>query len=1118
MPTRPCLALLVLSVISFGVAFAAGETGRIEVRVESIGKDRRAELLPGAAVTVTTTAGPLTAVTDARGAALFATVPAGGPCTVKATMSGHGDAAREVRVRAGGTTRVSLQLLEQLTEQVQVAAKDRVVTLDNEAQGKTAIGAEAFADLPVFGRDYQAILTLAPGVQDTDGDGNPNVHGSREQDLKVVVDGVSNVDPLTGEFLSNINPDAIEEIEVLDSGADASHGGAVGGYARVVTKSGSDRFEGAVNLYYRDGGLDSGGGEKYTRLQPSLVFTGPIVKERLWFAIYHEMIDEKTPLFAWQGATYSEKARSYRHMDKLTWQVDPRNRLRVQRSSDPFEIEPLGLDTTSLLETGFRTSNGGPTTSLDWTLGWSPTFFADARLAFSDISVTVDPVRPDAGNDCINPDERYSFLAGDLCTNFTRGGLREGPYNNVERQDRQRWTYALDTEKYIENWLSGTHRIKAGVSLEKATFRRDLTASPVLRLKYLGGRRVSNEEGGSFFSAPYVIEATSYYFPQQGAAPNLFDPDRPLLMRPQQGFNTSLGNYFAAYVTDTFQPVPNLSITVGMRFSREELSSDGYAPLDPATERAAYDAKARACADSCDAVCSPFGGSRLRCSLCLRTCANSLGGEFTLHPLDDPALVDVGGGVLQCNVAVNPGICSRAEIWSQLAEPRVRNIENFSIDNNALAPRFAVSWDPWADGRTRVFGSWGRYYGDTFLLPLLQENGPDSVDSSFSLDPDLVPTDTSGAPAPLNTSGIGSGFSVHMVDRNLKLQHSDEWTLGVEREILPETSLGVRYVRRRYRDQFQDRDINRVPITDDDMRNRRVDIYYTGAGSVSDCPKVDGYWDCSGVIVFRPPGSRLDPVFVRWADGLPDLKVLNPNFSGVYLIGNSNRSEYKAAILELKRRWRNDWEGTLSYTWSTSRGQAEDFLAQVGNDPTNVDDAEGPLSTDQPHVVKAMGRAYIPKWGGIRVGGLVSWQSGLPYSIYEERLVLDFPSDLLAGATWFYNQRAAEAGLPWNLTSPSAEYSLQRTVFLSGRRNDQRNPSYWNVDVNVQKELRVRKVLGTVELGVFNLLNDEKDVILGAKREFAGTDPEGNLVYRDLPPITRPRLPRRLQLALKVAF
>jgi len=36
---------------------------------------------------------------------------------------------------------------------------------------------------PTLGRNYQDVLTLAPGVSDVDGDGNPSIHGSRDTDV-----------------------------------------------------------------------------------------------------------------------------------------------------------------------------------------------------------------------------------------------------------------------------------------------------------------------------------------------------------------------------------------------------------------------------------------------------------------------------------------------------------------------------------------------------------------------------------------------------------------------------------------------------------------------------------------------------------------------------------------------------------------------------------------------------------------------------------------------------------------------------------------------------------------------------------------------------------------------
>ena len=48
----------------------------------------------------------------------------------------------------------------------------------------TTFSADFVADLPVAGRFYQNVIALAPGVQDPDGDGNPNVNGARARDFK----------------------------------------------------------------------------------------------------------------------------------------------------------------------------------------------------------------------------------------------------------------------------------------------------------------------------------------------------------------------------------------------------------------------------------------------------------------------------------------------------------------------------------------------------------------------------------------------------------------------------------------------------------------------------------------------------------------------------------------------------------------------------------------------------------------------------------------------------------------------------------------------------------------------------------------------------------------------
>lgn len=58
----------------------------------------------------------------------------------------------------------------------------------------TTFSSEFVSDLPVSGRFYQNVLALAPGVQGSDGDGNPNINGAREREFNTVVGGIGVVD------------------------------------------------------------------------------------------------------------------------------------------------------------------------------------------------------------------------------------------------------------------------------------------------------------------------------------------------------------------------------------------------------------------------------------------------------------------------------------------------------------------------------------------------------------------------------------------------------------------------------------------------------------------------------------------------------------------------------------------------------------------------------------------------------------------------------------------------------------------------------------------------------------------------------------------------------------
>jgi hypothetical protein len=74
-------------------------------------------------------------------------------------------------------------------------------------------------------------------------------------------------------------------------------------------------------------------------------------------------------------------------------------------------------------------------------------------------------------------------------------------------------------------------------------------------------------------------------------------------------------------------------------------------------------------------------------------------------------------------------------------------------------------------------------------------------------------------------------------------------------------------------------------------------------------------------------GIRIDREEIRstgWSYFDPQAERAN------YLVANLNRIEYRAFVLELIRRQHRNWEMQASYTWSTARGEAEDFARSVG--------------------------------------------------------------------------------------------------------------------------------------------------------------------------------------------
>ena len=290
-----------------------------------------------------------------------------------------------IEILSGQATLVTIALSRQtegLQEHVQVKAAPPIVSLQDTTT-QSRFTAEFIDALPLLGRNYQDLLSLAPGVSDIDGDGNPNIHGARDTDVVTLVDGVSTTDPLTGKVGAQLNIESIQEIEVKTSGATAEFSRAQGGFANIITKSGGNQFEGNFKVYYRGSTLDGDGagiddpllhaglGENGLRdlefhdLLPFLSLSGPIVRDRAWFFLASEYVLVQEPVNALSSAFVAEQE-EFRQFAKFTWQAASNHRLALSVNYDPQTFRNQGLNSFTREESGYVLDQGGLVITGKW--------------------------------------------------------------------------------------------------------------------------------------------------------------------------------------------------------------------------------------------------------------------------------------------------------------------------------------------------------------------------------------------------------------------------------------------------------------------------------------------------------------------------------------------------------------------------------------------------------------------------------------------------------------------------------------------------------------------------------------------------------------------------------
>ncbi len=259
--------------------------------------DNTGAVLPGVTVTLRNLDTGLvrTALTNEFGKYNFPTVPPTGHWTLTAELSDFQTITREgLQFQANTLPQIDLQLgVAGLQEAVTVTAGAPMVRT-RESERSAILDQTMLTDLPAGGgRDFMSLLKATGEVVQSGGD--ISLAGQGRRTANFIADGVSmtgrEIRTIDGGFGggSGLSLETIKELQVISSGFKAETGQTGAGTIAVVTKSGTNRFDGSVFGYFRptrlvgDNPLTGAAPAKQDRQQWGGVLGGPIVRDQTHF-------------------------------------------------------------------------------------------------------------------------------------------------------------------------------------------------------------------------------------------------------------------------------------------------------------------------------------------------------------------------------------------------------------------------------------------------------------------------------------------------------------------------------------------------------------------------------------------------------------------------------------------------------------------------------------------------------------------------------------------------------------------------------------------------------------------------------------------------------------------
>lgn len=534
MPRKPLTTLLLLFSFLITTSLAAQTTGRIRGQVN----DADGTVLPGVSVTVSSEAllgGSRFSTTSANGTYSFTALPPG-DYQVRAELDSYQSQMTDnVRVNINTVTTVNFAMPAAFSDEVIVTDEAPLLRLSNPSSGST-YNSDFIEDLPLT-RYYWDMMAVSPGVSLTFED-NTNAliaFGSGASNHAWLIDGINSNGPRLGVGFWYVNPDTIEEVQVMAVGAGAEFGDMTGAAFNVVTKSGSNKTEGKLSYYFQDDSLtdsnitlEDNPFPEFTRVDfTDATFTigGPIREDKLWYFVAGQYFRDSAvepgidPAFAPKDA-YD------RYDAKFNFRLNDRSTLDFKLH---FEEWTESTQANSLTEPSARINFTGdnPAAALNFSTVLNDRSFLEAKVSWwwGDTNFVSQT----------GSTEPATF---DFVTGVTSGGIL---YPGVEELENTEVKVAVS--HFAENLLGGDHDFKFGINYSDGEAWSEFAPGPE-GFYYV-----------TYFSYLYKYFRTPYQY--GGEVKNL-----------------------NAYVDDAWQVNDKLTVNLGLRIDDIQTEVPAYPRLD----------------------------------------------------------------------------------------------------------------------------------------------------------------------------------------------------------------------------------------------------------------------------------------------------------------------------------------------------------------------------------------------------------------------------------------------------------------------------------------------------------------------------------------------------------